>query len=62
MLGPNGHWVRTRSEESAKSFIAEQRSAKDFGERFGGGRLPWILLAIVLVAVAGLVLAGFVSG
>lgn len=61
MLGPNGHWVRTRSEESAKEFMAEQRTAKDYGHRFGG-RLPWILLAIVLLAVAGLVIAGFVAG
>lgn len=62
MLGPNGHWVRTRSDESAKTFIEEQRSAKDFGQRLGGGRLPWVLLAVVLVAVLVLVVAGLVIG
>lgn len=51
--GTNGQWVRTHNEESAKAFEAEQRSQKDYGETYGGlgGRLPWVLLGVV-VAVA----------
>jgi len=45
--GTNGQWVRTHNEESAKAFEAEQRSAKDYGMRYGG-RLPLILLGVVV--------------
>jgi len=48
--GTNGQWVRTHNEESAKAFQAEQRSAKDYGHRYGG-RLPLILLGVVVAAV-----------
>lgn len=53
--GTNGQWVRTHNEESAKAFEAEQRSAKDYGKRYGG-RLPLILLGVVVA----IVLAAFV--
>lgn len=48
--GANGQWVRTHNEESAKAFQAEQRSAKDYGHKYGG-RLPLILLGVVVAVV-----------
>lgn len=53
MVGTNGQWVRAHNEESAKAFMAEQRSAKDYGKYYGG-RLPLILIGVV-VAVAVIV-------
>lgn len=55
MFGPSGQWVRTRNDESAKAFIDERRSEderraqKVYGRR-RVGRLPWILLAVIVIA------------
>lgn len=55
MFGPNGQWVRTRNDESAKAFIDERRAederrARKVNGRRRAGRLPWIVLAAVIVA------------
>lgn len=55
MFGPNGQWVRTRNDESAKAFIDERRSEderraqKVYGRR-RVGRLPWLLLGAIIIA------------
>lgn len=51
-LGSNGHWVRTRTEEGAKAFMAEQRAESERrNRRDDASPLISVLALLVLVAV-----------
>ena len=48
--GGNGNYFRIRSQDDAEQFMRDRDESPYYRVRGRGGRLPWILLAVIVVA------------
>lgn len=60
--GGNGNYFRIRSQRDAAQYMEDERESRHRRPGRGGGRLPWILLGVVLLVVLGLALAAAIGG
>lgn len=60
--GGNGNYFRIRSLKDARQYMEDERNSRYHRPGRGGGRLPWILLGIVLLAVLCVALAAAFGG
>ena len=60
--GGNGNYFRIRSLRDAKQFMEDERDNRHHRPARGGGRVAWVILGIVLLAVLGVALAAAIGG
>lgn len=60
--GGNGNYFRIRSQRDAAQYMEDERDSRSRRPRRGGGRLPWILLGVLLLVVLGVALAVAIAG
>jgi len=60
--GGNGNYFRIRSLKDARQYMEDERNSRYHRPGRGGGRVAWIVLGVVLLAVLGLALAAAIGG